>query len=79
MERFSVSTWSPLSKWIPLLLSSVSYRIGRLVVDQPVVGDRLAVGVGEHRLAEDLAGVACRGGRETDAHGVEVVEHATVG
>ncbi len=51
---------------------------GRLVVDQPVVGDSLAVRVGEDGLAEDLGGVACRRGREADAHGVEVVEHAAV-
>ena len=51
---------------------------GRLVVDEPVVDDGLAVRVGEDGLAEDLRGVARRRGREADMHGVEVVEHAAV-
>ena len=39
---------------------------GWLVVDQPVVGDRFAVGVGVDRLAEDLGGVAGRRGGQAD-------------
>ncbi|MNZ30844.1 hypothetical protein D3C78_481300 [compost metagenome] len=45
----------------------------RLMVDQPIVSHRLAVAVGEHRGAEDLAGVLGRGGSQADAAGVEVV------
>jgi hypothetical protein len=51
----------------------------RLVVDQPVVGHRFAVGVGVDRLAEDFGGVFGGRGGQADLDGVEVVQHAAVG
>ena len=48
------------------------------MVDEPVVGHGLAIGVGVHRFAEDLGGVFGRCGGHADFHGVKVVEHTAV-
>ena len=48
------------------------------MVDQIAVDDRLPVGVGEDRIAEDVGGVQGRRGGEADLHGVEVFEHAPI-
>lgn len=50
----------------------------RFVVDQPVVGHRFAIAVGEDRRAEHFAGVLGRCGGKADAAGVEVIKHAAV-
>ena len=50
----------------------------RLVVDEVAVDHRLAVGVGEDRVAEDVGGVERRRGGQADLHRVEIVQHAPV-
>ena len=49
-----------------------------LVVDQPVIRDGFAVGIGIYRLAEDFAGVSRRGSSQGDLHRIEVIQHAPV-
>lgn len=52
--------------------------VGHVVVDEPPVEHGVLVAVLEHGAAEDVRGVQGRSGREPDAHGVEVVEHAAI-
>ncbi len=52
--------------------------VGRLVVDEIAVDHRLAVGIGEDRIAEDLSGVKRRRGGQADLDGIEVLQYAAV-
>src|SRR5690606_40274505 len=48
----------------------------RFVVDQPVVGHRLAVAVGIDRLPEDVGGVLGRGGGQADTVRIEIIQRS---
>lgn len=46
---------------------------GRLMIDKIAVDDRLPIGIGEDRVAEDLHGMKGRGGGQTDLDRVKML------
>ncbi len=54
----------------------IAYR--RLVVNQPVIGHGFAIGIREHRFAENIRGVLGWGRGEADLDRVKIVERATI-